>query len=195
MSRAQNTNRRWSRAMQHEHSKRLQLQENMEKLATEMHSLETEARRSFSKGHWGPALANCSTESSREKEEENAEAVMMAVGELKGDRVEEESEDDDKFFDAVEVSNNEWIGSKSVSFKPMGVEVMGEVERETEEDQKFSHRRNVSTVSMNEAQMLLSSPEPDQLPVCPERTMSVNSWEKDCFSYSTCIRERLSPKI
>lgn len=50
MLQAENTDRRWSRALQHEHSIRVQLQENMEKLATEMHGLEAQARRSFSEG-------------------------------------------------------------------------------------------------------------------------------------------------
>ena len=97
----------------------------------------------------------------------------------------EESEEDDKFFDAVEVSNNDWIKSKSVSFKPTGVEVMGDVggveggkgeegEGEGEGKQKLGHKRTTSAISVNEAQLLLSSPEPDQLPVCPERTMSVS---------------------
>lgn len=93
----------------------------------------------------------------------------------------EESEEDEKFFDAVEVSNDEWIKSKSVSFKPMGAEGVGEIGEngdggkggEAVAEQKFGHKRNTSAVSVNEAQLLLSSPEPDQLPVCPERTMSV----------------------
>ena len=46
---AECTERRWSRALQHELSARAQLQENMEKLAKEMHGLEAEARRSFPK--------------------------------------------------------------------------------------------------------------------------------------------------
>ena len=46
---AESTDRRWSRALQHELASRAQLQENMEKLAKEMHGLEAEARRSFPK--------------------------------------------------------------------------------------------------------------------------------------------------
>ena len=47
VSQAEGTDRRWTRALQHELSIRGQLQENMEKLAKEMHGLEAEARRSF----------------------------------------------------------------------------------------------------------------------------------------------------
>ena len=105
---------------------------------------------------------------------ENFPGEVAQVGEGK-----EESEEDDKFFDAVEVSNNDWIKSKSVSFKPMDVGGAEggkgeEGEGEGEGKQKLGHKRTTSAVSVNEAQLLLSSPEPDQLPVCPERTMSVS---------------------
>ena len=47
VAQAEGTEKRWLRALQHELSIRTQLQENMEKLAKEMHGMEAEARRSF----------------------------------------------------------------------------------------------------------------------------------------------------
>ena len=44
---ARNTERRWSRALQHEHSLRLKLQENIEALAKQMTNMEDEARLKF----------------------------------------------------------------------------------------------------------------------------------------------------
>ena len=192
MVQAQNTDRRWSRALQHEHSIRLQLQENMEKLATEMHGLETEARRAtFSNrdvpGSPGIEPRAVSTSISPKT------TVSGNGGECVG-RVEEsgeggeESEEDEKFFDAEEVAYDDWMKMKSVSFNLMGVEAVGMAveavgggggggggkKEEDGEEVKFGHKRNPSAVSVNEAQLLLSPPEPDQLPVCPERTMSVS---------------------
>lgn len=84
-----------------------------------------------------------------------------------------DSEEDEKFFDAVEDESASF--DKSVSFEPKTVGGNGGEKEEEGEDRelKFSHKRNSSVVSMNEAQLLLSSPEPDQLPVCSERTMLV----------------------
>ena len=88
-------------------------------------------------------------------------------------------EDEEAFFDAVEVSIDEWVKSKSVSFKPTGAAVVGGGEDqggggEGGGEVKFGHKRNASAISVNDAQQLLSSPEPDQLPSCSERTMSVS---------------------
>ena len=95
-----------------------------------------------------------------------------------GTRGKEEGDEEDTFFDAVEVSTDEWVQSKSVSFKPTDVQDLEEEEgsegKEGEEGEKMGHKRNMSGVSVNEAQMLVSSPEPDQLPSCSERTMLVS---------------------
>ena len=67
------------------------------------------------------------------------------------DEITEESEDEDKFFDAPETT-------------------------QAEEEKMFvpGHKRDVSSVSVNEALVLTSTPEDDQLPVSRERTMSVS---------------------
>ena len=85
------------------------------------------------------------------------------------------------------MSNDDWSKSKSVSFKTGALEEVlgGEGEcggvRESCEDvreggAKYGHKRNESGVSVNEFQFLLSSPEPEQLPSCSERTMSVSTY-------------------
>ena len=101
--------------------------------------------------------------------------------------MEDEGDEDEAFFDAVEVSSDDWVKSKSVSFKPVGGggEEGGEREKESVEAEggvKFGHKRNASGVSVNEAQLLLSSPEPEQLPTCSERTMSVS-----CVCVCVCV--------
>ena len=53
MGQARNTERRWSRALQHERSLRLKLEENLETLACQMQGLENEARLSVQ----GPSQA------------------------------------------------------------------------------------------------------------------------------------------
>lgn len=95
-----------------------------------------------------------------------------AEGEVNAESGKEES-DDEKFFDAVEDESASF--DKSVTFEPPmeAVGNGGEKEEEGDSEVKFSHKRNLSVVSMNDAQLLTSSPEPDQLPVCLERTMSV----------------------
>lgn len=95
-----------------------------------------------------------------------------AEGEVNSESGKEES-DDEKFFDAVEDESASF--DKSVTFEPPmeAVGNGGEKEEEGDSEVKFSHKRNLSVVSMNDAQLLTSSPEPDQLPVCLERTMLV----------------------
>ena len=181
MVQAQSTDRRWSRALQHEHSLRLQLQENLEALANQMHGLESEARISVQNGYrpqssvssletmsmysndtsvvshdtsmTSPILAAKSpvvttvTSGVRETSE-SAEGVQG-----------EESDEEDKFFDAPEISQEEWDKSMSEAGSEQFVP---------------GHKRNASGASVNEAQSLLLPPEPEQLPISPESTMSVS---------------------
>ena len=105
---------------------------------------------------------------------------------------EDGGDEEETFFDAVEMSNDELTKPKSVSFLPSDGDV-GEEEGErggevqlrerVVEETKFGHTRNASGVSVNEAQQLLSSPEPDQLPSFSERTMSVSP---SLLSQSVC---------
>ena len=70
------------------------------------------------------------------------------------DEITEESDDEDKFFDAPETTQAEEMNDLK-TFVP-------------------GHKRDVSSVSVNEALVLTSTPEDDQLPVSRERTMSVS---------------------
>lgn len=88
MVQARRTERRWSRAFQHERSLRHQLQENLETLANQMHGLEDEARVSI-----GPVSPDKKMKASA-KSQESLEC--------------DQSGDDDKFFDAPEMSVEEW---------------------------------------------------------------------------------------
>ncbi len=140
---ATTTDRRWSRALQHEHSLRLELQESMEALAKQMHGMEREARGMFNGSQAPSPVTHPKNEGSQ----------------VKGEGWEEEEEEEEKFFDAQEISQEQW-------------------ERAWKEETEVfvpGHKRNVSTASVNEAQTLLSMPEAEHLPVCSERTMSV-SW-------------------
>ena len=163
MGQARNTDRRWSRALQHEHSLRLQLQDNMETLANQMHGLESEARASVQDDVYRTSPSTSLVAGQVPGSEVDGTAVeadrMRArdVLKLRGaadraelDEITEESEDEDKFFDAPETTQAE-----EKMFVP-------------------GHKRDVSSVSVNEALVLTSTPEDDQLPVSRERTMSVS---------------------
>ena len=200
MGQAQSTDRRWSRALQHEHSIRLQLQENMEKLAREMHGLETEARKASLSAPSTPGpLGVNGGEAEKQGFSPTREAPVGGAVRDDGGMEEEEqdgaeeSDEDDKFFDAEDETEDEWLNEKKVSFAVIGAGVQreglgasegkgggkegegraGEEERR-EPEERFGHKRNISTASMNEAQRLLSPQEPEQLPVYPEMTMSVS---------------------
>ena len=68
-------------------------------------------------------------------------------------------EDDDQFFDAPEISEEDWVKANPT---PTVNSTMG-------------HKRNVSTVSVNEAHDLSSSSQGDQnLPVGSDRKLSVS---------------------
>lgn len=160
---AMNTDRRWSRALQHEHSLRLELQESMESLAKQMYGMESKARGMF--------VVQTPSSSSLVPPEQNSVPVGLIARMIPGGPIgrvekrrkegEEEEEEEEKFFDAPEISQEQW--EKTHLFPQEG-------------NSSFvpGHKRNVSTASVNEAQALLSVPEPEQLPVCPERTMSVS---------------------
>ena len=167
MEQARSTDRRWSRALQHEHSLRLQLQENMEALANEMHGLESEARASVQDGvnRASPStslvmgrVAPAEEDTPPMAERDNGVITLHGVLKLRQsdrtsemDDITEESEEEDKFFDAPEAA-----------------------EADKEELFVQRHKRNVSSVSVNEAQELTSTPEDDQLPSSRDRTMSVS---------------------
>lgn len=167
MVQAHSTDRRWSRALQHEHSLRLELQENMVALANQMQGLEDEARKKLKvRGPFAqhtPAAMSSSPESSvstgvtplpsgmvKIESRAKLETKVIATDEPNG---EQSSDDEDKFFDAPEMSPEEWDKASSAT----------------------RHKRNVSCVSVNEFRAILSE-EPgtdDILPVSSDRKMSV----------------------
>ena len=121
---ARNTERRWSRALQHEHSLGLELQENLEALANQMHGLEHAARNTAPSSSFqasvstAQAQAQASTLSSerttpsRVSNRDATPTEKRAVFNLEpsddhdggGDISSVDSDDDDdKFFDASEV--------------------------------------------------------------------------------------------
>lgn len=169
---AHSTDRRWSRALQHEHSLRLELQENMVALANQMQGMEDEARMKLKvQGPFAqpapatPSLSEASVsttgtsslpggvakEGSKIKGEKRVTVADEPDGELSSD-------DEDKFFDAPEMSPEQWDRATS-----------------------GGHKRNVSQVSVNELQAILDE-EPgsmDILPVSSDRKMSVSMKYRD----------------
>lgn len=170
MVQAHSTDRRWSRALQHEHSLRLELQENMVALANQMQGMEDEARKKLHVQ--GPFAQHPLSATSSSPEvtintgdtslpENDTKAVGSKVKSGKKVVLSEEtdgyesSDDEDKFFDAPEMSPEEWDKASMAT----------------------GHKRNVSSVSVNEFQAMMNE-EPrstDILPVSSDRKMSVSN--------------------
>ena len=170
MVQAHSTDRRWSRALQHEHSLRLELQDNMVALANQMQGMEDEARKKLHVQ--GPFARNTlsGTQSSPESPINSGASSLPENGITKADskvKLEKKvvlaeepdgywsSEDEDKFFDAPEMSPEQWDKASSAT----------------------GHKRNISGVSVNELQAILNE-EPcstDILPVTSDRKMSVSA--------------------
>ena len=166
---AHSTDRRWSRALQHEHSLRLELQENMEALANQMQGMENEAQMNLKvQGPFAqpapatPSLSETSVSTTGTSSLPGGVGVAKEGSKVKlGKRVTVadepdgslSSDDEDKFFDAPEMSPEQWDRATS-----------------------GGHKRNVSQVSVNELQAILDE-EPtsmDILPVSSDRKMSVS---------------------
>lgn len=170
MVQAHSTDRRWSRALQHEHSLRLELQDNMVALASQMQGMEDEARKkldvqgpfaqsTLSSAHSSPeSLVNSGASSLPENGV--AKVGLKVKSEKKVVLADEpdgygSSDDEDKFFDAPEMSPEQWDKASSAT----------------------GHKRNVSSVSVNELQAILNE-EPcstDILPVTSDRKMLVSA--------------------
>ena len=204
MVQAQNTDRRWSRALQHEHSLRLQLQENMEALANQMQGLEDEARKSFQpKLPFHPSLSTQNSVTSSETGDTSSinsgptspslpttpgggirrntpkhqagkkvRVFDKSSGVSEVDGVGEESDDEDKFFDAPEIPAEDWnkatgVISDASSHASTPVATGGE---------KFSkgHKKTLSSVSVNDARELILLPEVENLPYSLDRKLSVS---------------------
>ena len=173
MVQAHSTDRRWSRALQHEHSLRLELQENMVALANQMQGMEDEARKNmkvqdpFSQNSLPPSQSSpessvsTTVSSLPENDTKAGSKVKLEKKVVLADEPDGygSSEDEDKFFDAPEMSSEEWHKASSAA----------------------GHKRNVSCVSVNEFQAMLNE-EPcstDILPVSSDRKMSVSDVKED----------------
>ncbi|XP_064391969.1 oxysterol-binding protein 1-like isoform X2 [Halichondria panicea] len=168
-----NTERRWSRALQHEHSIRVQLQENTEALAKQMTRMEDEARQQFqgATAQNGPhttnstskPLPNSKTGSLKREGKQNAKKHVTVSGERQVlEMIDSPDDDDDQFFDAPEISDEDWVKAAS-SATPTPSTPRG-------------HKRNISTTSVNEAHDLVAnSPGEgvDKPPVSSDRRMSI----------------------
>lgn len=183
---ARNTERRWSRALQHEHSLRLQLQENMEALANQMHGLEDEARlsvqgilpslhtaASHTSGLISPSTGGGGTGIPRiGKSTPGKTRATLDHPEKEEPDCRDSSDDEDKFFDASELSAEEWSQAKNVD--------LSQPSSNEKQSQSFSvgHRRSVSTVSVNDSASMRSPSEADvkeKLPqISSDRRMEVS---------------------
>ena len=114
--------KKWTRDQQNEQDLRLRLQENLETMASQIHRLENEAQRS-AEGHgqrtlnWGSHDHTPSAvASSGDKEPVSGRG---SVGdELAGGGEEEgEGEGEERFFDAHEISAEEWAESIRAEFQ------------------------------------------------------------------------------
>lgn len=200
MVQARSTERRWSRALQHEHSLRLQLQENLETLANQMHGLEDEARLSvqgvahslasqsglaspLSLDRTGPSYLQKNSKTSQ-MESTTRDSPKEFTEEADGSVDADADDDDDKFFDAPEMSAEDWEKTST------STEVVPTPAVTAEEKLTLGHRRSVSTVSVNDTSAMKASSETnlkEQLPQIPtDRKMSVSTdtlTSLFCFSY------------
>ena len=180
---ARSTERRWSRALQHEHSLRLQLQDNMVALASQMHGLEDEARQHLlpafnvmSTAGTGPSMGTSELRNNVSKAPDTpaTETTFPNEKELSaepdGISADESEDDEDKFFDAPEMAAREWskpdVPSLSFAQKATGNFAVG-------------HRRNISTVSVNDTSFMKPESDADvkeKLPqISSDRRMAVST--------------------
>ncbi len=181
MVQARSTERRWSRALQHEHLVRVQLQENTEALAKQMTRMEDEARQQFQGSQNGlpihtASLArpviNTKTGSLKQEHKQAAKKhVTLSSGKPEIVEVTDGQDDeDDQFFDAPEISDKDWIKASSTPSTP------------TPPESQRGHKRNISTVSVNEAYDLVASSsgeDHDNHPVNSDKNMAVS-----CYYYA-----------
>lgn len=96
------------------------------------------------------------------------------------------SDEEDQFFDAPEISEEDWAKagttSSSATNSGMSTPVAGGSSRF-----ELGHKRSVSGVSVNEAQDFLSSPDDRSLPVTSDRKMSVSCLRLLYFLLCTII--------
>ena len=189
---ARSTERRWSRALQHEHTLRLQLQENMEALANQMHGLEDEARLSVQgilpslhnvSSHSSTAAAETSSELPGNRDKKPMFSAAASPYSPEKDFTEtvdgSDSDDEDKFFDAPEMSTTDWTKSKQLEQVPGP-------SSEQQQATSVGHRRSFSTASVNDTSSMICASNTDvkeKLPqISSDRRMAV-SWACICSPF------------
>lgn len=188
---ARNTDRRWSRALQHEHSLRLKLQENIEALANQMTNMEDEIRQKFQGKSLPPSASGVNLEPMdssllnslpksgslrRGPKQQNKKQVTVTEDAHEAtDNGVKVSDEEEQFFDAPEISEEDWAragttGSSTTTSGTSTPVTVGSGSAQFE----LGHKRSVSGVSVNEAQEFMSSPDENSLPVTSDRKMSVS---------------------
>ena len=174
MVQARNTDRRWSKSLQHEHSLRVQLQENIVTMANDLYGLENQAKNSVRKGK---GAATPSVPTSGDTRLESGDYLLShhpaEEPKLSQEEAAVSSDDEDgRFFDAPEISLEEW--EKTVEASSEGSPTGG---RSKEGLQR--------STSLNEVSIQPVSPSDGtkQLPITSDRRMTV--------SLSTCTQKYL----
>ena len=174
MVQARNTDRRWSKSLQHEHSLRVQLQENIVTMANDLYGLENQAKNSVRKGK---GAATPSVPTSGDTRLESGDYLLShhpaEEPKLSQEEAAVSSDDEDgRFFDAPEISLEEW--EKTVEASSEGSPTGG---RSKEGMQRSTSLNEVST------QPVSPSDGTKQLPITSDRRMTV--------SLSTCTQKYL----
>ena len=171
MLQAKKTEKRWSRSLQHEHSLRLQLQENIETLANQMHGFEDEVRQSVERTvtfHSGTMATGSESSVDKTRCRKKVTASDSPDGGKVGKQEHHSSEeDDDEFFDASEVSVKGLKNSNTDCVQMLeGLPVVG-------------LRRSVSAASVNDSASMHSSSESsikEKLPqISSDRKLTVST--------------------
>ena len=141
---ARSTERRWSRALQYEHSLRLQLQENMEALAGQMQSLEDEASKSIqgklpsrNKLLTVSNTLGCVADSSSLGKSAASTALSMETGPKSKSAGRNLPDEEDMFFDATDQPLETSPGPSLTS-----------------EGEARGHKRSISSTSVNDSQLI-----------------------------------------
>ena len=163
MLQAKNTERKWFRLLQHENSLRLQLQENIEMLANQMHGLEDEARQSV-QGILPSLHTVTSRSSSKIRRKKKVTLPNSLDKEMVGDH--QSSDGEDEFFDAPEASVEDLKKSNAECDHVL-------------EGLSVGHRRSVSTASVNDSTSMHCSSESsikEKLPqISSDRKLTVST--------------------
>lgn len=172
---ARNTERRWSRALQHEHSLRLKLQENIEALAKQMMLMEDEIRHKFQGKLLSPLLLDTDplVSNTLNKENKKQEKKQVAVAEELDSAADQHggiiSDEEDQFYDALEITAEDCPKTGTGNSTASGSSTPSAVTTPLPARFGIGHKRSVSSLSVNDALDMMSSPNDHSLPVTSAR--------------------------